>query len=731
MTEIAFPIKGWNTNQAQNSRPDGTSPDLLNVVPFDRDYILRGAVRKGITKYSSIQMGDGTGTQPVLLLMQVSRALDPSTVQPANLLAEELFDYSDGLLSTVSSGRWTVGTDYFSLTSGSDTTMQIVSQELKRNAAGDANAHFVPSLVLGSSYVIQAVCHVNDPSSTWGLNLGFRFNPSNLGSGLLLALQGSGSNADMRLFTSGAATLSSNISISGIVNSSNDFTLEVHINGNTIAGYLNGVQYVSASNVATNSAFSALGFMMRGPALSSKIVTVKSWKVYSSAPLAAYRETDVVAVCGGNIYVSASGGPFTIASGGSGALSQSIRPQAAQFAGVCYFVDTISKCKTLDLASQTVADIVVSTGSETATTLGEYSLACAWNGRLVLAASVGFPMNFIMSRQNDPTDWDYAQTDVGAAVAGNASKAGAIGDPLNALMPWTDDVLILGGDHTINMVQGNMAAGGQILNISDAVGTLGPDCWDVDPAGNLYFVGTGGLFKLTPGSTTPVNIASDSVRKFFSSINRVTHYVILTWDRDQNGLHIHVTPANTGEATHLFYDATNDAFFPIQYPDSFGPTAAIVYDGDGPNDRNLLIGSRDGYVRQYDAEALDDDGTAINSYVYMGPYRPSGDGALSVLEAVEPILGESPEGFDQDDFGLDLTIQCGTDAYRALNFPERSLTITMDQRVARRKRLLQRLSGGTFFFKVSGKASRLWSLEKLIAVFTQGGLQRRWATNQD
>ena len=37
-------------------------------------------------------------------------------------------------------------------------------------------------------------------------------------------------------------------------------------------------------------------------------------------------------------------------------------------------------------------------------------------------------------------------------------------------------------------------------------------------------------------------------------------------------------------------------------------------DGDGPDDRRLVIGCEDGYVRVWDQDALDDDGTRRDSY---------------------------------------------------------------------------------------------------------------------
>jgi hypothetical protein len=333
-----------------------------------------------------------------------------------------------------------------------------------------------------------------------------------------------------------------------------------------------------------------------------------------------------------------------------------------------------------------------------------------------------------MSRQavlpGSNIDFDYSQTDAAAAVAGNASEAGAIGDPLNCLIPWTDDILILGGDHSIYKVEGDITDGGQILLVSDSVGTLGPDCWDADPSGNVYFVGSGGLYQMQP-SGTPVNLANDSVKKIFANVNRVNTYVVLTWDRDRNGLHIHLTPVNAGTATHIFYDATTQGLFPTQYPNAVGPLTAVVFDGDGPEDRQLILAGRDGYIRQVDPSALDDDGTDIESYVYIGPFRPAGDAALSILEACEVLLGDAPDGFTESDFAVDMSVIVAKDVYTALNSPEKTVNFTFTKQ-SRRKRILQRIAGGTFFFKLSGRSGKLWSLEKLVALFNEAGLQRRY-----
>ena len=68
-----------------------------------------------------------------------------------------------------------------------------------------------------------------------------------------------------------------------------------------------------------------------------------------------------------------------------------------------------------------------------------------------------------MSRSGDATDWDYSAEDPLAAVALNASSsAGRIGDAVHALIPWRDDVMLIGTEHGLFAMSGDPAAGGSI-----------------------------------------------------------------------------------------------------------------------------------------------------------------------------------------------------------------------------------------------------------------------------
>lgn len=851
--DILFPSKGFYPNAAREGQPGNTTPDCLNVLPFDRDFRGRGAPRPGLFRFFSNQLDTG----PVQLLRSTAVALAASALGPGS--TSQLFTNAPGTTTGVVNavfngvfgghGAFTGGGDHavfwdnpanptdLNPVGGSNSSLNSLNAERQVGSA-DISGVFVAGYWTGTaaSWTALPVPGGTNFGSAQGVSPDDSMIVGAIASGLIpnhavvwqQTLGVWGSPVDLSamipsyssLYSSSSAVASDGINVivqASLISNSNTVSYMINvgtstatmlgvdgvtylystgtaINNGVIVGYVQGsdeIQHaalweVSAPTVmadmtppgsttsiinATNgtthvglfttggndtaavwtgvsNAATALsmdptfvngyvalaidsGGEIVGFGLTSSGTTGASWNIIAGGIIPPIqRSVIILAVCNGSIY----GGPgdsleLPAATGGASVLSPNFRPQFAARTTKGYLVDTLHDLIQIDLPTMTVETFSPTAGAETATTLGAYSLACMWRDRLVFAASVATPQNFIMSRQGTPTDFDYGQDDSAAAVAGNASKVGSIGEPLNCLMPWTDDILILGGDHSIYKVEGDIAAGGQIVNVSPSIGTLGPDCWDVDPQGNLYFVGTDGLYVMPPGGV-PQNLSAGSMRQFFSEINRNEVLVQLSWDRDRNGLYIFVTNISPGgTSTHLWYDATNQAFFPVQYADNVGPVVALIYDGDDPVDRQILLGGRDGYVRQVDQTSLDDDGVDFENYVFIGPVRPGGtDAALAVIQAMEVVVGEVPStigSFTSDDWGMNIQLQTGKDAYTALTAPQQTFNFDVTLQ-ARRKRILQRISGGSWYFKISGTAGKLWSLEKLVPLFTPGGLQRRY-----
>lgn len=276
------------------------------------------------------------------------------------------------------------------------------------------------------------------------------------------------------------------------------------------------------------------------------------------------------------------------------------------------------------------------------------SIIVLYRGRIVLSGLSSDPQNWFMSAAGNPLDWNYTPTTITQtmAVAGNNSTAGLMGDVITCLAPYNDDLMFMGGDHTLWVMRGDPAAGGLIDNISYQTGVAGPDAWCRSSDGDFYFFGTGTFWMMPSGSTVPQPLSRGIMDKTFGAIDYATYQVRLLWDDIDKGVHLYLTPASQpGSAPiHYFWDKRAGGFWPDQYPAAHGPTAVWNYDADLPTDRAFLLGGFDSYIRQIPAAIQkSDDGTAIHSYVCFAPQVVGGDLANSRLSELTPIMSSTSD----------------------------------------------------------------------------------------
>lgn len=274
----------------------------------------------------------------------------------------------------------------------------------------------------------------------------------------------------------------------------------------------------------------------------------------------------------------------------------------------------------------------------------------SWRGRLVLGRTSREPQNWFMSRRDDATDWQFVtfQADETQAVSGNDSEAGLFPDILNTLVPWSEDVLIFGGDRTIYQMSGDPAAGGRFDLITDKTGMAFGRPWTKDPNGVLYFWGSrGGLYRMTPGSV-PERVSVNRIERRLQDINYSTYYVRLEYNWRDEGVHILLCPYGSGgtQVEHYFYEIKTDSFWPDKFGTSSStgvqPTAVTSFDGDSPDDRAVFFGCEDGRVRRWDNESVNDGGTAIDSYAVID--LPRTPGWETIYKGLTVILGHSQSG---------------------------------------------------------------------------------------
>ncbi len=301
-----------------------------------------------------------------------------------------------------------------------------------------------------------------------------------------------------------------------------------------------------------------------------------------------------------------------------------------------------------------------------ATSAGSIPSRCAlietWRGRIVLARSADEPHNWFLSKKDEPNNWDFfppvpGETD---AVAGNNSPAGLCPDIINCVVPYSEDILVFGGDHSIWALIGDPAAGGRLELVSDTTGMAFGRPYCKDPAGVLYFFGSqGGLFRWTPAAR-PERVSLNKIERSLQDVDLSAYYIRLIYNHRDEGIHILQMPFGAGatHVTHWFFELKTESFS----EDHFGtaahtnvqPTAAMVLDGDEFDDRLVLFGCEDGYVRKWDRAAKSDDTRldgstkiAIDSFVTIGPLQGSAEeqtGGEFQFSGLTVVLSDQDDG---------------------------------------------------------------------------------------
>lgn len=250
-----------------------------------------------------------------------------------------------------------------------------------------------------------------------------------------------------------------------------------------------------------------------------------------------------------------------------------------------------------------------------------------YRGRAVLSGNPEAPFQWYMTRQSHLFDFAYGANDSQSAVAGTNSDAGEVGDYVRALIPYKDDYLIFGCASSMWVMRGDPTAGGSLDEISLTTGIFGSRAYAWDDKDNLYFFGTGGFYVIPSGLGPPVNLSAEVLPSIVSDlgIQESTQRVSLAYDRINLGIKIAVTTLADGTNLNYWYDIRTGGFFPETYPEETAVYSIIYYASDTVAHRALLVGGKDGYIRNELTTAKDDDigatDEAIASYVTLGPIK--------------------------------------------------------------------------------------------------------------
>jgi hypothetical protein len=424
---------------------------------------------------------------------------------------------------------------------------------------------------------------------------------------------------------------------------------------------------------------------------------------------ASSRTVKNVAVANGNIKTFTSAGAVAIV--GSGSLDATAR----WIAGVpafnkAFFADG-KQYRVFDPKTGLVTEWAATDGGAM---LPRYQLLTLWRGRMVLARGPDTPFNFQMSEYGNPFGWDLFPPDgplATQAVNGQQHEVGQVPDIINTLIPHDRERLIFGCDHTIYALWGDPMENGSIVLLSDITGMAYGQPHARDSEGNTYFFGTrGGVYAMST-SFSIKKLSGKTIDRRLQHVDMALYHLTLVWDEDQQELRVWQTPQQLGGAlvdgwawckrTGSWHQ---DAFSATDVQ----PTCAAVFDSDSADDRTLVVGCEDGYVRRIDRDARDDDGYRIASHVVFGPFTTGAD--HNRLRNPKLTLASELDGARVELFSSDSPSEMGV------------AQASMDLGPGQNPRMLAGVRGAYTWIRLSnGATGQAWAYESGSAEVYQAG----------
>ena len=760
--DLIFPLRGIDDGWAFGRQPEGSCPDASNVVPFDPiSSRARGGQRWGTSKVFAAQHNGSNALQRITSMASAQTTSDittstvavsgplwttysgiPATFTPGYMFTGKGYTFSSGyhikITNTMQDGasiyyfgvmlrvnpaendefyalRFAVqdlgagailsGTLYKSTTSGVET---IDSDQTPNSAL--VNDALLTGLILDINVTAAGLVFVTLPNVSPDLQLDFNPAMSSFGDYDLIGAAFSDN------WEGGGEQSFSDFTITGadLSQSGRTFDLVAVSGGDIYAGPIDGVLDLATSGtnaVNTTGRVDAQPFLGKvyfvdGDPAHYKLWTQSTDTVSTLTPTAGTLPIGSTETAVSITAVDAGNKKFTVAEDWSDRVAGDYFLVAGSTGNDGYYtlVSLTGSGPTVLTVTETVPDGTVDG------TIQYQDQGCrmvkSYRGRLIMAGLYTDPQNWFMSAVDSPLDWNYGATvSATMAVAGNQTDTGKCPDIITCLAPFSDDLLVIGGDHTIWVMRGDPADRGRIDKISDQTGIAGPDSYAYDPNGIIYFFGSGTVWRMVMDGA-PEPLSRNRMDEAFRAINLTTNTVHLAWDNVRHGVHIFVVPRVEGATTHYFWDERTDGFWKVAFPDAQGPTTAFSFNGDDPDDNALMLGGWDGYIRQIDSSATDDDGTAISSYVLYPPISAGGPMNNTRLNQITAVLDTNSDDVLLTAYAED-TVQKAVES-STIRFV-RTLT-------APRTKIIARVAGNSIMLKLSNSTDETtWSIEHLIA----------------
>lgn len=723
-TLLTIPIKGVNRNFSRGKQPAETVWDAKNVLPFDRQGRTRLALRGGAGKVIGL-----AAASAVQLLHIASFATVP--VSGSTTVFNEPFTYADGNLT--GNASWAAIAFYDSWVVASNDAITKPSTGVNFDWANQNDSAMSSVTLASDDYTVAAVLQVKTAASDVQVELfpeGNNAGDPTVSGNYKVVLQWDAVSGNR--YVNMVDQYSSGTLTNFALPLDSDVTVAIAVTSRSVAVKINGTTVQTRAISATNAAFKRFAFHAGPNSGGDGDVVFRSITITKGGAGSVNRtKQKLIAASGTVTYIGSS--PSTVAAvSNTGTFpldATSVNVSAATLFGKTYIVDG-ANIRKLNLSSEAFEAYTASAGvAPTGCTI-----AVPYRGRLVLSGASSDPQNIFASKVGDPTNWDTGATGPDASWAGNASKAGRVGSPILALAPLSDDVMLIGTEHTLWAVRGDPTDGGSIDAVSDAVGIVGQNAWTIAADGSVYFVGPQGLYRTTPAGTTPTEVSRDTFRQFFTAIDRSQNYVSLIYDPQRYGIWIFVSPIAAANAPgrHLFYDIRNEGFWPQEFTHkpNFGPITSVYWNGFGTNDQYPVLGGYVGDLAIISFVNRRDNGDGANQliegYFVVGPFTFNGM-QEAVLTRLDVVGGEVATGDDPSFWHLSWKINAGQSAYSVTEGVPRHTASGNFTFPSRQTSRVQRVRGEWFTIRLGNEFNDgdYFTVEQIGIELTPSGRGRR------
>jgi hypothetical protein len=414
----------------------------------------------------------------------------------------------------------------------------------------------------------------------------------------------------------------------------------------------------------------------------------------------------------------------------------------------------------------------VAVASDDSRTKGTWPQKCRicmqWRDRLVLSQGED-AHEIYFSRQGDPFDWDYTATDVQRPIRISATKGGRIGQPVRALIPHSDNCLLICTNTEWYVMRGDVTSGGTVSLITSVLGIMGRRSWCYSPDSWLWALTNDGLYAMPPGQCGgPLrSVSREKLPQELVNYNPSDWVVSMVYCHRMRGVFCFMYENKRGSGTvdppfcgvqsqgsdppegaqitvtHFFTDIRNTqsndttnvfaaSFWPLSLASQVEPTYAfnsklLGFTLDDDDNKILAtepaayMGTHNGNLYHFERKKgsktipgvpvpldleNDEDAGSFTSYVMFGPFSLGKGGNIGLLETLRAILS-------YDSNPVEYEIYAGDDAETILHQTAVFTGTWTRQGQGYLEHL--RIRGSYFYILVRSTNDKAWSVEALEA----------------